>query len=652
LSISEEIWQVESIALIPPDQLATRASVNATQTPVSQEFLHALVLRQAYQRPDQIAVVTPTRRLCYAEVLNGAWQLAHWLGHQGARPNHLVAIVMEKGWEQIVAVLGVLLSGAAYLPLDPHLPQERLDYLLQHSEVSLVLTQSHIDARISWSPSLGRFLVDGLTLSHELPEYSCVQHPEDLAYVIYTSGSTGLPKGVMIDHRAAVNTILDINTRFAVTEQDRVLALSAFNFDLSVYDLFGLLAAGGAVVLPGEEDTRNPQAWLQLVQQERVTLWNSVPALMQMLIEYVETQGQSLDSSALRLVLLSGDWIPLTLPTRLWRQKAELEVISLGGATEAAIWSIQYPIKQTEPTWSSIPYGTPLHNQSFQILNERMEPTPVWVPGQLYIEGVGLAKGYWKDEEKTAASFVQHPHSGERLYRTGDLGRYWPDGTIEFLGREDFQVKIQGHRIELGEIEATLIQHPRLQDALAAAVGDAHGEKRLVAYIISEDGSTIETNDVRHFLEERLPAYMIPTSFVQMEQFPLTANGKVDRAALPTPQAFVTKSVGTPRVTTPTTTKVLQIVADVLKVDQVDPSANLIELGVTSLDIFRMANALTSYFRTSLDLSHLLKLSTVNAIAEYFEKYAPEGISTVSSGTVVSEDTSALSDNSWEEGAI
>ena len=308
----------------------------------------------------------------------------------------------------------------------------------------------------------------------------------------------------MISHQGAVNTILDINQRFGITEQDSVLGLSSLSFDLSVYDIFGTLAAGATLVIPDAELTKDPAHWANLIHQHKVTIWNSVPALMQLLVEHLEATEQKTDS--LRLVLMSGDWIPLNLPERIWNRfnntQTNTEIISLGGATEASIWSIAYPIKEINPDWKSIPYGYPLKNQQFYVLNEAMEPCPIWVTGQLYIGGIGLAQGYLNQPQLTAEKFINYtfveetsprpyghpsPYQGEgkvkRLYKTGDLGRYLPDGTIEFLGREDFQVKVNGYRIELGEIETVLLKNPLIQEAVVTAIGDFEN-KQLVAYIV------------------------------------------------------------------------------------------------------------------------------------------------------------------------
>lgn len=493
LATMDAAWDAKFHELVPTYQLAQRAAVNATAGPIADSLLHELFIVQAQAHPDRVAVISSERVLTYGELYQRANQLAHRLRQLGARPNTLVAVVMEKGWEQVVAVQAILMAGAAYLPVDPGLPAERLAYLFAQGEVRVALTQSRTKELVRWPLASTQIAVDAVDPeSTPLPPLSSVQTPTDLAYVIYTSGSTGLPKGVMIDHRGAVNTILDINQRFAVTERDRVLALSALSFDLSVYDIFGLLAAGGAVILPDADRLKDPAHWAARMAEHGVTLWNTVPALMQILVEYLQ-EVPSLVPASLRLVLLSGDWIPLKLPVEVravW-STVPPAIISLGGATEASIWSIFHPIGDIEPSWKSIPYGKPLTNQTFFVLDGNLRPRPMWTPGELYIGGIGLAHGYWKEEDKTRARFVVPlPESGvqrshdARLYRTGDLGRYLPDGSIEFLGREDFQVKISGYRIELGEIEHQLTQHPAVQQAVVCAVGEARGQKQLVAYVV------------------------------------------------------------------------------------------------------------------------------------------------------------------------
>lgn len=505
LADDEQRWQTSLVGVLPPEQSKQRAEVNATTAPVPQGLLHSGFLAQVGCRAEQVAVISATRNLSYEELDGQSRAIARRLCQLGARPNTLVGVVMEKGWEQVVAVLGILRSGAAYLPIDPHLPQERLWHLLERGEVKLALTQPWTDTALTWPDSVLRIPITGdWSGEEEMLDTEGKQHEDDLAYVIFTSGSTGQPKGVAIDHRGALNTIVDINQRFQVTATDRVLALSALNFDLSVYDIFGTFAAGGTLVIPDAGSANDPHHWAECVMRDRVTIWDSVPALMDMFVEYIATRPQ-LQAQSLRLVLMSGDWIPITLPDRIRELLGDIEIISLGGATEASIWSILYPIKRVDPNWKSIPYGRPMVNQRFYVLNSALEPCPVWVPGHLYIAGVGLAKGYWRDPEKTAASFITHPRTGERLYRTGDLGRFLPNGDIEFLGRDDFQVKVRGYRIELGEIETVLRQHPVVQEAIVVVRENEANDKHLMAYVvphapIEEKGNQIREDELQQTL--------------------------------------------------------------------------------------------------------------------------------------------------------
>ncbi|MFX0035749.1 MAG: amino acid adenylation domain-containing protein [Candidatus Hermodarchaeota archaeon] len=539
LSNSQEAWDSNwtTIAhwLVPKEHLMIQDSVNATQMPLGNDLLQTKFFQHAEKTPAKKAIISSSKTLSYGELGRKANQVANWLLNHGAQPNKLIAVIMEKGWEQIVAVLGILQSGGAYLPIDPWYPEERIQYLINYGQINIVLTQSWISEIFLPEDNLQILCVDDLIVnSFSETSHIPMQSPNDLAYVIFTSGSTGLPKGVMISHQSAVNTIEDINHRFDVTHKDRVFAISALNFDLSVYDIFGTLAAGGTIVLPDVSKSPDPENWLKMIKRHNVTLWNSVPALMKILVEYTKGILKTLPSS-LRIILMSGDWIPVNLPSQIRSiQEGDIQIISLGGATEGAIWSILYPILHVDDKWSSIPYGKPLKNQFFRVLNDFLEPCPIWVPGELFIGGVGVAKGYWRDEERTKAQFIYHPRNKEYLYKTGDLGRYLPSGDIEFLGREDFQVKIRGFRIELEEIEAVMIQHPQLKHVVVIAEGESKFNKQLVAYVVPEIKDSISNNDLRVYVESKLPNYMVPTKFMILNEMPLTPTGKVDRKALST----------------------------------------------------------------------------------------------------------------------
>ena len=382
----------------------------------------------------------------------------------------------------------------------------------------------------------------------------------------------------MIEHRSALNTVLDINERFGVSADDRILALSSLSFDLSVYDIFGALAAGATIVVPHPMSAREPGDWADIIRRERVTIWNSVPALLEMWVQ--DLDGRLKDHS-IRLALLSGDWIPVGLPDRARAMLPGMEMVSLGGATEASIWSIAYPIGTVSKDWRSIPYGRPLRNQRMHVLNEELAPCPTWVAGEIYIAGMGLARGYWRDEEKTRAQFVSHPQSGERLYRTGDWGRYLPDGNIEFLGREDAQVKVQGYRIELGEIEATLERHPNVKSAVVMAVGERASPKHLVAYVVTR----ASIDDLAKYLRQHLPEYMVPAVWRELDALPLTANGKVNRKALPAVARPLDAQPAPTEQQPDALARITALIAQELALPSLDPRKNLLSLGATSMDL-------------------------------------------------------------------
>ncbi|MGA4976908.1 amino acid adenylation domain-containing protein [Streptomyces cinereoruber] len=614
LAESDERWGLPLPSLLPAEDARHREAYNRTDGHLPDGLLHEPFFARAGRTPDRPAVITRDRTLSYGELAGRARVIAARLTALDVRPNDLVAVVMEKGWEQSAAVLGILASGAAYLPVDAELPEERVRFLLEQGRVRAVLTQSWIAGRMSGplGPDGTVFAVDGLP-SDPGPEPAArpATTPGDLAYVIFTSGSTGVPKGVMISHRGALNTVVDVNDRFSVGPDDRTLALSSLSFDLSVYDVFGPLAVGGAVVVPDPAAHRDPAVWLELAERAGVTLWNSVPALMELLVEHMTVSGTT--SDALRLVMLSGDWFPVTLPERVRRTLGTPEIVSLGGATEASIWSILHPVGEVPADWPSIPYGSPMRNQTFHVLDENFLPRPTGVPGRLYIGGVGLAEGYLRDEAKTAASFVRHPVTGERLYRTGDLGRFLPSGEIEFLGREDFQVKIQGYRIELGEIETALLQHPGVRGAVAVVHGRPQGAKRLIAFVVPEEGRPVPA-DVREFLGAKLPGYMVPETVLALPELPLTANGKVDRKALVVPDEPAEAAAYQPPASDVERT-VAGVWAEMLKVERVGRQDHFFELGGDSLTAMRTVVHLRKALGVEIPIRVIFDNPTLERIA-------------------------------------
>ncbi len=588
-------------------RLQPQALLASAEPRLGPDTLHTAFIELARAHPGRTAIVAPGLELSYGALWQRARQVGAALmarGLQGAEP---VAVVMDKGWEQVVAVLGILAAGGAYVPLDASLPAARRSELLTQCRARFVVTQPAHAASLASSDPIVVTVEPPADVEMDTPEVSVTS----LAYVIYTSGSSGMPKGVMIEHGAAANTIHDINERFSVTASDRVFGISSLSFDLSVWDIFGPLSVGAALVLPSAAELRDPQAWRRALAEHRITIWNSVPALMQLL---VSEAGAAAALPLLRLVLLSGDWVPTSLPARVRALAPAARVISLGGATEASIWSILYPIEHVNPAWKSIPYGRAMRGQTVQVLDQTLSPTPPWTVGDIYIGGHGLARGYLHDAERTAASFIVHPRTGARLYRTGDTGRLLPDGNIEFLGREDQQVKVQGYRVELGEIEAALRQFAGVKEAVVVARGARGGERYLAAYVVATPQVELTPIGLREHLLGRLPAYMVPSSFSLLERLPLNATGKVDRRALPAPERSTARTASAE--TSSKTSEQLAILAGEVMAFDVGADDNLLELGGTSISMLRLANRIEQRWGMRPALDDLYRAQTPRAIAQ------------------------------------
>lgn len=497
-------WQQPVEAILPPTQRAIRQQANATEAELPSECLHTAFFRLAQKHPEVPALFGTQQTLSYGAVAEHARRLAAHLLDQGVQPGEPVAIALPKGPEQIVAVLGVLASGAVWLPLNHQQPEQRINAILRNAGVKHVINQ--------------------LPDPEQLPppaEVICGDHHQ-LAYIIYTSGSTGTPKGVEISHLAAKNTIDDLNRRYPLGKRMRTLAVSALSFDLAVYDIFAPLSVGGAVVCIDDESWRDAQRWVALIRQHQVSVLNCVPAIAEMTFTSAAADNLTLP---LKIVLLGGDWVPLDLPKKLHAVAAMCRCIALGGTTETAIHSTVQEITEIPAHWHSVPYGYPLDNVRCRVVDSLGRDRCDWVSGELWIGGAGVAQGYRHDAERTADRFVMQ--NGERWYRTGDLARYHPDGSLEFLGRRDHQVKVRGYRIELGEIESALIAHPGV--ARGIVLLDEH--HHLVAAYTTHQPA-VDTVSLRQHLQRYLPQEMVPERLVALTQLPLSNNGKIDRSVL------------------------------------------------------------------------------------------------------------------------
>lgn len=606
------IWRQQRVLALPEEQRLRHACANETEAPLEAGLLHGMVAEAASLYPDNAAIIAGERVISHAELQNRVRSLAHRLRTMGAKPGCLIAVLMEKGWEQVVAVLGILESGAAYLPIDIDFPHERVRQILSDAESNIVLTQASKMEELELPGELRVLAVEESAPAEDERPLKQVQSPDDIAYVIYTSGSTGKPKGVVITHRAAVNTIKDINARFSVGPSDRMLALSDLNFDLSVYDIFGVLGAGGAVVLPQAGQTREPAHWQRLMLEHGITLWNSVPMLLQMLLAHAEGEP-FLVGVPVRLIMLSGDWVPVSLPGNVRAVWPKAVFAALGGATEAAIWSNVHVVESVPPHWKSIPYGIPLTNQRYLILNDAFAECPDHVPGNLFIAGEGLARGYWNDPERTESSFINHPVTGERLYRTGDMGCWLPEGIIEFLGRTDSQVKVGGYRIELGEVESVLAQCAGVKEVVARVTGTTAHSRRIIGYVVSGQGQgEISSAAILEKMRTRLPRYMVPAAIVQLEALPLLPNGKVNRKALPlTPESSVDD--GLPPKAGPERSIVHEWQA-ALDIPHVRPADNFFEIGGNSLIAVRTLAMIKRSYGVDVSLRDMFDAPTAASL--------------------------------------
>ncbi|GAA2637997.1 hypothetical protein GCM10010399_84080 [Dactylosporangium fulvum] len=598
--------------------------------------IHELVERQAARTPDATAVVQGADRLTYAELDTAADRLARRLAAAGVGPGDFVALHLSRTVHTVVALLGVLKSGAAYAPIDANQPVERIRGLLEGLRSTVVLTDpaslADVEAVTAAVPAVRDVLWVGApggsapaqrwALADPGPDAPRPQRAVDTdqAYVIFTSGSTGTPKGVVLTHAPVVNLIDWVNSTHGMGPDDRVLFVTSLGFDLSVYDVFGVLAAGGSIRVASDAEVRDPQRLLSILDSEPITFWDSAPAALQQLEPLFALRAPG-ERSTLRLVFLSGDWVPLTLPDAVRAAFPGSRVVALGGATEAAIWSNSFPVGTVDPAWASVPYGRPIDNAHYYVLDSALRPAPVGAPGDLYIGGDCLALGYHGDPALTAGKFLPDHLSGRpgaRLYRTGDRARYWADGTIEFLGRQDHQVKVRGFRIELGEIEAALATLPGVATALAVVHGE-RADAQIVAYVVPEPGVYPDPRHVREEVAALVPAYMVPAHVLTIDAVPVTANGKLDRRALPAPGE--SGPVRPPYV--PPATAAEQAIAaiweELLLVDRVGLDDNFFDLGGHSLLITQLIARLKAALEIDVPVRTVLDHQTAGAFAAAVE---------------------------------
>ena len=603
--------------------------------------LHRLFEEQAVKTPGNTAVICNDHHITYHKLNDSANQLAWLLKKKGIGTGNFVGVVIDRNVEMVTAVLGIIKAGAAYVPQEPDLPEARIGRIMASLNVKAIITNpprfekmEEIAGKLDIHPPIVCLNndADADEISNQ-PVGNVVSDVTtiDIAYVIHTSGSTGTPKGVVEQHRPVVNVIEWINRSFHVGPQDKVLCVASLGFDLSVYDIFGFLACGGIISIVSNEKLRDPYQLLDSIYKEGITFWDSAPAALQQLVPFFQSSVNLKSANCFRLVFLSGDWIPVTLPDRLRETFAKVKVVALGGATEATIWSNNYPVGKVDPGWPSIPYGKPIQNAAYYILDTFLRPCPIGVPGDLFIGGQCLALGYINEVELTAFKFIANPVlKGERIYRTGDMARWFEDGNIEFLGRIDFQVKIRGHRIELGEIEAQLFKHEEIKTAIVITrdAGGQHSpasgksDKYLCAYYVSTQ--ELDSSHLKEFLAKELPDYMIPPYFIRIDSIPLSPSGKLDRKALPEPGFNDEITYTAPR--NRADERLTEIWAELLNISRetIGIDSSFFDLGGHSLNATELVSIIHQRFNKKIPLVDVFTFPTIRQMSDYIADLGTE----------------------------
>ncbi|NBC43821.1 amino acid adenylation domain-containing protein, partial [Corallococcus exiguus] len=622
-AVAEPSRAVSQLPLLSEDERRrVLGEWNATRRPYEDAGLAALLEAQAARTPDAVALVCGTERLTYRALHRRANALASRLRAEGVGPEVVVGLCVRRSVELVVGMLGILKAGGAYLPLDPNYPAERLAYMLEDSGARLLLTQASLAGTLG-ADGVRPVLVDAPEALGEASEHGPGDGagPEHLAYVLYTSGSTGRPKGVQVVQRNVANFFAGMDERVPVGPRPVWLAVTSVSFDISVLELLWTLARGFQVVVHGDEV--GAASVLAEVRQHAVTHLQGTPSLARALL--LEPGAEDV-LGTLRCLMVGGEALPPALAASLARRLPR-RLLNMYGPTETTVWSSTHTVGAAE---SPVPIGRPLANTELYVLDAHLRPVPGGVAGELYIGGEGVVRGYRGRPELSAERFIPDPFSGRpgaRLYRTGDLARWKADGTLEFLGRVDFQVKVRGFRIELGEVEAVLARHPGVQAAVVSAREEAPGDRRLVAYAVPRPGHTLDVGSLREHLRRGLPEYMVPSAFVVLAALPLTPNGKVDRKALPAPEgrgleprreAFVA-----PR--TPTEERVAGLWARLLQVERVGLHDDFFELGGHSLLAARLVAAVRASFGVEVPLRDVFSAPTVAGLAERLQAAAGGG---------------------------
>lgn len=555
--------------------------INTDSAYPSEKTIHQIFEERATSIPDKVALIFEGRELTYRELNSKANKIARTLRNKGIKPDTLVSIMVNRSFEMIIGILGILKAGGGYLPISPDYPEDRVNFILKDSGAKILLTENQYLKTVPEDVDF-IFISEMANQNIEDSNLNNINTPRDLAYVMYTSGSTGVPKGVMIEHLSVINTLTYHQNRYPLGENDAYLLKTAYTFDVSVIEVFWFFGNGKLVILP-EGFERQPDRILKYIDAYFITHINFVPSMFNAFLSLLDNEEKNI-LNKLKYILLCGEAVSSSLVEKYQRLNTRARLENLYGPTEATIYVTDYSLDNNQ-NGHTIPIGKPINNTQLYILNKNNQIQPIGIAGELCIGGTGLARGYLNRPELTSEKFVSNPYGDGYIYKTGDLAKWKRDGDIEFLGRIDNQVKIRGYRIELGEVEKQILSYPDIKDVVVIARTGSMTEGILIAYFVAE--TKISSSEINEYLSKKMPYFMIPSNFVQIDKIPSTHNGKVDRKALPDPKANQLEQTNFALPENEVEEKLEKIWAEILDVDKVNVNANLFDFGVDSLMIMR-----------------------------------------------------------------
>lgn len=611
LSSDTDYWNkcnVEIISEVPIEHRAAAGNI------ISREYVPIMQIldMSASKYSDNIAVCTSERYYTYKMLFADVRKTASMLQELGLKKGETVAVLMNKRYEQIVSVLAIIYCAGVYLPLDTQNSSDRICYCINETSSALLITESDMLDKYDFSSTDCKIInvdTNGWNESnckYDVPDAS----PDDLYCIIYTSGSTGLPKGVMLPQTGLQNCIEFTNNLIGVCENDRMISLTNLCHDMSIYDIFGMLTAGAGIVLPNGDKVKDPVHWISLIEKYHVTLWNSVPAITEMALETMEYTKKG-DISSVRAIIMGGDVLQVNMPARLRKYSPDIDIYNVGGPTESTIWSIYHKVERSDEELVRIPLGKAIDNVNYMILDHALRVCPYDIAGTIYTSGINLSRGYLGSPDKTNEKFITNPYTGELMYNTGDIGKYRENGDIDILGREDFQIKINGKRIELGEIEAAALRNSSIDVAVAVY---NPSDKNICLYYKSN--GDISQTKLKAELEKQLPDFMLPAIYMEIADMPLSRNGKIDRTRLPKPDmSAVENSSGEP--VNETENELLEIYREVINNSSIGVNDNFFNAGGDSLKAIKLLYTILEKKGVSLRLTDIFRYSTVRTLAEH-----------------------------------